>query len=210
MSERAAVDVHVRRSIEARCPERTFSAGEVLMHVGDTDRSCYFIVSGEVIATSVSTQGSTVVLSRRTAGSLVGDLAALDGAPRSATITARSEVVVRVVSWQQMEALLIEHPAWAVSMLRDLATQFRALTERFALLSEDLRSRVVEVLTIHAAETGDPAFRSSRQELAGWVGATREATTRVLRQLEAEGLVRLGRGMVTVVDQRSLEESSSA
>ncbi len=70
--------------------------------------------------------------------------------------------------------------------------------------NEDLRARVVDFLSTHLQETGERSVGLTRQELADWVGVTREAATRTLRQLEQEGVVALGRGHVTVLDPARL------
>ena len=194
----------VRVAIEHRCPVKVFDPGNTLMRHGETSRTCFLIISGTVLVTTQSTQGATMVLSRRGPGHLVGELAALEGAPRSATVTATTRVTTRCVSTSELHALLHEHPDWAIALLCELSAQLRSLTERYALRSEDLRRRLGDVLVANLDETDDSAFRSSRDELAAWVGATREATTRMLRTLEAEGLVELGRGFVRVVDRDGL------
>jgi len=194
----------VWQAIEQRCTRVEFEDGEALMHHGGGGRTCYAIVSGTVLVTATSSQGSLLVLNRRGPGSLVGELAALEGAPRAATVTARGDVVTRVLRSEDLFALLDEHPSWAISMLQHLAGQLRSMAERYALRSEDLRRRVAELLAVHFDETGDPDFRSSREELAGWVGATREATARTLQHMRADGVVELGRGVVTVTDRDGL------
>ncbi|MFN3258881.1 MAG: Crp/Fnr family transcriptional regulator [Ilumatobacter sp.] len=178
---------------------RRFEDGDVLLHHGGEGRSCYAIRSGIALVTVTSTQGATLVLGRRGPDTLVGELAALEGAPRSATVTAKSQLDTYRLTSDQLHATLERHPDWAVSLLEHLAGRIRSLTERYALRSEDLRRRVTEVLSTHLEETGDPVFRSSREELAGWVGATREAVIRCLQQMRADGVVLLRRGSVQLV-----------
>lgn len=149
--------------------------------------------------TATSSRGSTVVLARRGPGAVVGEQAALDGAPRSATVLAETDVVAVVLAAAELEALLREEPDLALAELRRLSAQLRELTERYALRGEELRVRVLQLLTTNARETGDPVFRSTREELAGWVGATREAVIRTLRELEADRLVALRRGAVELL-----------
>jgi CRP/FNR family cyclic AMP-dependent transcriptional regulator len=127
---------------------------------------------------------------------VVGEQAALDGQRRSATVRAVTDVVALVLTSHELEALLLERSDHALVEVKRLASQMRDLTERFALRGEDLQVRILNVLATNAAETGDPVFRSTREELAGWVGATREAVIRSLRELESEGRVRLRRGAV--------------
>lgn len=194
----------VWRAIEQRCPRVTFDDGDVLMHHGSAGRTCYAVVSGRVLVTATSTQGSTLVIGRREAGDLIGELAALEEAPRAATVTAQGPVAAYVLRRQDLLDLLDEYPAWSIALLQQLARRLRSMTERFALRSEDLRHRVADVLVTNYDATGDPAFRSTRDELASWVGATREATVRTLQQLQSDGLVTLGRGVVSVVDRARL------
>ena len=137
-----------------------------------------------------------MVLARRGPGALVGEQSALDGEPRSATVTAVTDVTAVVLTGEELEALLREHPELALAEIRRLSRQMRELTERYAIRSEDLRVRLLRLLETNAEETGDPIFRSTREELADWVGATREATIRALRDLEAGGAVSLARGTV--------------
>lgn len=60
---------------------------------------------------------------------------------------------------------------------------------------------MLHVLAANAEVTGDPLLRSTREELAGWVGATREAVTRTLRLLESQGEVALSRGGVRLIGE---------
>ena len=186
-------------SIAANGREVSFAAGEVLLHHGEVSQHCYAIRSGEVLVSVTSIQGATLVLGRRGPGAVVGELGALDGAPRSATVRANTDVSAVVLSADRFVQLLREQPDLAIAALRRLSRQFRELTERFTIRGEELRTRVLQLLGTHAAESGDPVFRSTRQELAGWVGAIREAVTRTLRDLEDDGVVALRRGAVELL-----------
>jgi CRP/FNR family cyclic AMP-dependent transcriptional regulator len=127
---------------------------------------------------------------------------------------AKTDVTAYRLRSDQLHDLLVDYPEWSVALLRHLAGRLRTLSERYALRSEDLRCRVEELLSTHLRETGDPVFRSTRSELASWVGATREATIRVLQEMSGEGVVSLQRGAVVVLDTLRLrggaESSRSA
>ena len=186
-------------AVAARGTEVRFAPGAVLLHHGETTRHCYAIRSGNVLVSATSTQGATVVLGRRGPGAVIGELGALDGEPRSATVSAIDDVVAVALTAHEFEGLLRDEPELALAEIRRLSRQFRELTERYAVRGEELRMRVVQLLETHAAESGEPVFRSTREELAGWVGATREAVIRALRQLEDEGVVALRRGAVELI-----------
>ena len=178
-----------------------FSAGVALLHHGDASQHCYAIRSGEVIVTATTTQGATVVLGRRGPGDLVGELAALGSAPRTATVRARTEVDAVALSADGLADLFRSDPDVALAWTRWLAGEYRALTERYAGRSEDLRTRVLQLLVTNAEVTGEPVFRSTREELACWVGASREAVTRTLHDLDLDGLVTLSRGGVRLAQR---------
>lgn len=189
----------VWEAIGARGTEVRFGAGEPLLHQGEITRHCYAIREGEVLVSATSSRGATVVLARRGPGAVVGELGALDGLPRSATVRARTDVVAFVLTAAALEDLLRDDAALALAELRRLSRQLRELTERFSIRGDEVRERVLQLLGTNAAESGDPVFRSTREELAGWVGATREAVTRALKELETEGAVLLGRSSVELV-----------
>ena len=186
-------------AIAARGTAVRFGPGDVLLHHGDTSGHCYAIREGQVLVTATSSQGATVVLGRREAGAVVGEMAALDGLPRSATVRARTEVDAVVLTPEQFAGLIQEQPELALEQIRRLSRQLRDLTERFSVRGEELRMRVLQLLETNADTLGDPVFRSTREELAGWVGATREAVIRTLKQLEEEGVVVMRRGAVELV-----------
>jgi CRP/FNR family cyclic AMP-dependent transcriptional regulator len=189
-----------RSMIEARGVAVAFQAGEAILHHGATGRSWFAIQSGTVLVTATSTQGATLVLGRRAAGELIGELAALEGAPRAATAAAKDDVTALKLQPEDLDAILRANPDWAIMLLQDLAGQLRSMSYRYTLRSEDLRRRVEALLSTHLEETGELVFRSTREELAGWVGATREATARMLQKMRADGIVELGRGSVEILD----------
>ncbi len=194
------IPVQAWQMIKRRGVDVTFGAGETLLHHGALGRTWFAIVSGTALVTATSTQGAILVLGKRSSGDLLGELAALEGAPRAATATAKDEVVAIKLQREDLDAILRENPEWALMLLQQLAGQLRSMSYRYTLRSEDLRRRLEALLTTHVEEAGEMTFRSTREELASWVGATREATARMLQKMQADGIVRLSRGSVEIVD----------
>lgn len=176
-----------------------FGPGDALLHHGEATRHCYAILDGEVLVSATSTTGATVILGRRGAGTVVGELGSLDGQPRTATVRAVGDVTAVVLTADEFARVLGELPDLAVSELRRLAAQLRELSDRYSIRGEEVRLRILQLLETHASLSSDPVFRSTRAELASWVGATREAVTRTLKDMESDGVVELGRGAVELV-----------
>jgi CRP/FNR family cyclic AMP-dependent transcriptional regulator len=100
-------------------------AGRVLVTQGEIGRECYVIVSGEA---SVSRDGREIA--RLGAGKPIGELAVLDGGPRTATVTATTELDVLVLGQREFSALLTEVPGLAHKVMVNLAERVRELDER--------------------------------------------------------------------------------
>ena len=100
-------------------------AGRVLVTQGEIGRECYVIVSGEA---SVSRDGKEIA--RLGPGQPIGELAVLDGGPRTATVTALSELDLLVLGQREFSALLTEVPGLAHKILVNLAARVRELDER--------------------------------------------------------------------------------
>jgi len=100
-------------------------AGRVLVTQGEIGRECYVIVSGEA---SVSRDGKEIA--RLGPGQPIGELAVLDGGPRTATVTALSELDLLVIGQREFSALLSEVPGLAHKIMVNLAERVRELDER--------------------------------------------------------------------------------
>jgi CRP-like cAMP-binding protein len=114
---------HLRR-IPART--RRFQAGEAIARVGDPGSGFYVILDGEVRVDPP--KGRRVTLK---AGDYFGEMALLDGAPRSANITALGEVTVMVIARAAFSKLLRSEPQIAQALLRTLAGRLRAAQKQF-------------------------------------------------------------------------------
>jgi CRP-like cAMP-binding protein len=158
------------RSVEL---ELRFAASDVLIQHGDAASHCDVIRSGEVLVSVTTSRRATIVIARLGPGSIVGELGALDGAPRTATARAIGDVRAVVLSEGDLEGLQRDHPDLGVAEVRRLSRQLRELTERYAVRNEELNIRLVQILRTHSDATRDSVFWSTREELAGWVGATR-------------------------------------
>lgn len=105
--------------------EVTVPAGKLLMEQGQSGREAFVIVSGRA---SVVINGITVA--ELDAGQHVGELALLDGGPRTATVTALTDMELLVISQRAFFALLDEVPGLARKILTSLACMVRDLDER--------------------------------------------------------------------------------
>jgi CRP/FNR family cyclic AMP-dependent transcriptional regulator len=193
---------------------RSYPPGGVLFREGDSSRDVYAIAGGHVKVLLLTPSGRELLLSAKSAGELVGELAAIDGRPRSASAVALDAVDALVVSPDAFSEVLDEHPRLARRLLRVLATHVRDADWRAAdRESGDMTRRVARRVVLLAESFGEHsgggvriALRLTQEDLAAWVGATREATSRALARLRAAGVVTTGRMRLQVLDLDRLRE----
>lgn len=195
---------------------REWRRGEVLCHEGDESDWVAVIESGRVKASSHTAGGTEVVLAVRGPGSLLGELAAVDAQPRSATLIALEPVAALVMPPREFQSYLATHGRVALLLMRLLADRLRdADRKRIEFGAQDTKGRVAARLVELAERFGAPvaggiqiALPLSQDELAGWVGSSREAVSKALGSLRAAGWIRTSRLCVTVLDLESLRVRS--
>ena len=125
-----------------------------------------------------------------------------DGGPTPASARAMSPVRALLLPAAVLVALIGSHPSIALLLLRELSARQRELV----VLLEDLHFRSVRarLARVLLREARDGAATITQQELAERAGTVREIVGRTLRDMQQEGLVRLLRGQVTVLDLKGL------
>ena len=202
----------------ARASRRSFRRGEALMHVDQVARDVLILRSGLVKISATTRQGRSVLLAFRGPGDLVGELAALDDTPRSATVLALEPVDVLAVDPADFRAVLAEHPAAQQALVRTLAERLRdADAKRVQLAAYDTLGRVAFCLLELCVRFGraeadriEIQLPISQDELAGWAGASIESVGRALQRMRRLGWIQTGRRAITVLDREALRGVTAA
>jgi CRP/FNR family cyclic AMP-dependent transcriptional regulator len=197
---------------------REWPAQAVLFTEGDRSDFVVIVVGGRVKVCSYTAAGGEVVLAVRGAGALLGEIAAIDGEPRSATVVAQEPVVAIAVPFRAFAAYLHAHVEVAFLLMRMVAGRLRdADRKRFEFGAFDTTGRVAARLVELAERFGAPDAGTvripmplSQDELASWTGASREAVARALRLMRANGWIDTGRKSVTILDVPALRGRAEA
>ena len=200
--------------LAAVCAWRRFAAGERIVGYLEPSTAVYFLISGRARAMIYSAGGRAVVFDGLDPGTVFGELAALDGAPRSADIEAVEDSTVATLSGAEFERLLLAEPSIAVAMLRKLAADVRRLSERvheFSTLAVQNRIQAELLRLIRAPGHGGehPALLSpapSLADIADRISTRPEAVSREISRLTGIGLVLREGGDLRVLDVGRLEE----
>ncbi len=203
------------RALASHGRVRTYMAGAVIFQEGDPGDSLYIVVQGSVRIVLVSAKGEEATVAVLGPGECVGDLALLDGKPRSASAIAAEETRALVVMREAFTSWLSQRPAAAFALLETLSLRVRrtdeALTDfAFLDLAHRLAKRLLDVANTQrdVRETGGlqpgTRIRTTQAELGSMLGVSRESVNKQLNMFAREGWIRLGRGSVTVVDPEAL------
>jgi CRP/FNR family transcriptional regulator, cyclic AMP receptor protein len=188
-----------------------FATGDRLLQEGTAGEEVALILSGRVKVSHTGPDGHDTVLDFRGPGELVGELAVLDSAPRSSSVTAIEPVEAVLVAASDFRALL-GRPGFALKLLSVLTARFRdADRKRIDFGASDTVGRVCARLAELAERYGEPdgdaiviALPISQEELAGWTAASRAGLANALRTLRELGWIETERRRIRVVDLESL------
>jgi CRP-like cAMP-binding protein len=202
-------------ALEQRCRWRRSDPGQQLLDRSSDNRDVFFVVEGSVRAVDFSPSGREVVYAVIGAGGHFGELSAIDGLARSASVVAIEECLLAALTPTQFESLILSRPEVAIELLRDLVRIIRATDERVTELSTlGTMARVCrELLRLARADegTGDwlIAPLPTQKELASRAGTTRESVARTLSQLTRENIVQRTGQALRILDRAGLEAASA-
>ena len=202
-----------RSALAARCAWRRFKPGEVVLSREADDRDVLFLVSGRVRVVNYAASGREIAYAMVEPGAHVGELAALDGGPRSASVEAIDACLIAFLPSGPFHELLLAHPQLAVGMLKNLARIIRQTDERITELSvlSAMQRIYREIHRLARPLPGGGVGISplpTQEQLAAVVGTTRETVARALGQLARDGIV-LRRGRELLIRQPALLEELS-
>lgn len=190
---------------------RVYEAGAVIFMRGDPGDSLCGVVSGRVRISASRPGGKEVFLNIIAPGDSFGEIALLDGKARTATATAIVRTELSVIQRDQFLDLLDSEPQLARHLIQLLCARVRwtaQLTEDSALLSVPARlaKRLLSLADLHGRATaGGIKLALSQEDLAQFLGVSRQIVNQHLRSWKSNGWLESGRGSVTVRNIRSLE-----
>lgn len=195
---------------------RSFPAGTRVFQEGDSSDACYIVSSGSFRVTREHSDGRAITLATLGVGEIFGELAMLDGDRRSASAEAITDGTLMALPAGDVRGLLARNPEIALKLVAGLVRRLRAANMRLSRQSfQTVPSRVAGILAQLAKEgqegDGDGAgemsevtIRMNQTDLAQLAGTSRESVSRFLAELERAGVVRSGRGRVTVLQPSKL------
>lgn len=202
-----------RAAVARQCRWRRFAPDEQLIDHWAETRDVAFVVEGRVRVLSHSAGGREISFSDIDAGELVGEMSALDGRPRSASVVALEEgALIAFLPAKPFQTLVAAHPELAMAMMLRLCDKLRGATDRIMELSTlGANNRVhAELLRLarRASRQGASAVITPipvHSDIAARVSTTRETVARVLSDLTRDGMLERRSNALVVRDLPRLE-----
>jgi len=200
------------RRLEQRCTWRRYAPDEQILDRSSTSRDVFFVAQGEVEVVNFSLSGREVAYAAVGQGGHFGELSAVDGEPRSASVVAAKHCLLALLPPEPFNELLLSHPHVMLRVLRKLALIIRVSNERIMDLSTLGAVQRVHMELLRLAEP-DPLNASSwiiypmptQSRIAGHASTTRETVARVLSQLQGSGIVKRKEKSLYIRDRARLE-----
>jgi CRP/FNR family transcriptional regulator, cyclic AMP receptor protein len=198
----AELDEPTLCDVAKQVEQHAYRPGDYLTLEGEQADILFFVLSGRVRVSRTAADGREQILAMAGNGAIVNAVSLFDDHANLATARAMSPVICLTLRRMDLLGLIDRHPKLARAALRDLAHQLRDLV----ILVEDLAFRSVRERLARQLlrEAREGTAELTHQELAERTGTIREIAGRALRQLAQEGLVRLARGRVIVLDADGL------
>ncbi|WP_420643148.1 Crp/Fnr family transcriptional regulator [Candidatus Leptofilum sp.] len=214
-----ALSVEQLRSISKDVLPRKYGQGEVIFREGDPGRVLYLVQSGQVRIYVNGLDGSetSVILFGRP-GDMFGELAVIDGLPRSATAVALDKTLLYTISRESFRLHMQRFPQLALNFMKELTHRVRYNTRQMDSLaslpvSQRLARKLLELAQDYGRLEADSVIIDmtlTQANLASLIGATRESTNKILRDFRERCLIWFEYGRITILDADALRAEVTA
>jgi CRP/FNR family cyclic AMP-dependent transcriptional regulator len=206
-----ALDEPARLTMVEHASRRVVDKGQMVFWQDDPGESMFVLLEGSVKLLVGSRDGELIELHRHDAPAIFGELALLDGGPRSASAEAVERSTLLVVTRPEVLQLLRSDEQVAEALLSTLGAMVRRTTRQVSDLAFlSLQGRVAAKLLDLAEPDQVRTRRVTQVELATMVGGARQTVNQALRSLESRGYIRSSGRMFEILDRDQLRRLAGA
>lgn len=198
------------------CFWKEYGPHELIIDVEDETTDVRFVLSGKVRIIHRISVGKEVILGEMGEGEFFGEIAAIDGEPRSANVTTLTRSRLCIMPQRCFLEILAEAPSVSLQIMKLLAERVRQLNGRLAEHSflQAKHRLYSELLRLSKMRPGHPDQRSVspppiQRELADRIGTRREVVSRELNALEKQGHVQKNKGALVIINPNELQRRIS-
>ncbi len=204
------------QQISAISIRRSYRNGAIVFSQADPGDALYGVVTGKIRISASSREGREMFLNIMEPGDTFGEIALLDGRPRTAAASATAPSELIIITRDHFLELLKREPKLVSHVIELLCERIRwtsGLAEESALLSvpERLARRLLSLGNLHGHKNSNGVeLRISQEEVARFLGLSRQAVNQYLQDWKVQGWLALGRGKIVIVDGHALRDVVAA
>jgi CRP/FNR family cyclic AMP-dependent transcriptional regulator len=206
----ADLGTEVVEAIATLCVTRSLRTEEVLFMKGDPGDALYAVRRGQIRIATGTDAGRRLTLNLLGSGDVFGEVALLDGRPRTADAIATEPSELFMVRRRDFVDLIAHRPAVAVRIIELLCDRIRWMSDR---MEESVLMPLPARLARRLLALGDDygaEIQVSQEELAVFIGSTRESVNRQLQEWKRRGLIEIGRGRIRLINRQGLKPAPEA
>jgi CRP-like cAMP-binding protein len=193
----------------------TLKRGTTIVSKGDPGNSLIAVISGTVKISVSSADGRSAILNMIGPGEIFGEVAVLDGQPRTADATANTNCEIFVIDRREFLPFVRSQPELAMKFIELLCARLRWTSDQveeviLQNLPGRLASALIRLTEKHKLAPGGRTIAVTQQEISEMVGMTRESINKQLRIWSARNWVRLEHGAIVVLDAVPLQALAEA
>jgi CRP/FNR family cyclic AMP-dependent transcriptional regulator len=192
---------------------KQFSKGETIVHEDDDEGQTFFvIVSGRVHVAVITSEGKSAILATLKPGDFFGEMAILDGEPRSASVIASEDCTLLMLYRKMFLDILQRYPKITIQILVEMSRRIRRANKHINTLSlMSVYGRVADVLLQLAKDQGQRVRemiivpnRPTHQVIADMAGTSRETVSRIISQLQKKHYIVIDGKKLVILNEEKL------
>ena len=211
----AGLPASVRQEVAAKCAWKSYAPDDTILDPEIKDADIYFIVRGSVRVINYGANGKEISFAEMKAGDCFGELSAIDGRPRSASILALEPTAVASLKADALHQIMLAQPEVTIALLRKVTAMLREASTRIMQLSTVNANERVYAEVLRLAKAGQGKLIPGKplvlrpapvhSDIAARVSTTRETVARAFGVLTRQGIIKRVRGGVEILNLQALE-----
>lgn len=205
-----------RLSLEKKCTFRRFAAEQVILDRFSASLAVYFMIAGTARVVHHVADNQEVTIATVAGGDTIGEISAIDGLGRSATVVADRDCLIAELSGEEFRGLIQRRGDIALDLLRRWSVMIRQLSDKVSYLSTGSPRQRVYGELLRLARTEKPGVDRwlirdlpSHQDLAKWAQTSREIVAGAVAEMVRRGVAERRTGVLYINDRGALKEMAA-
>ncbi len=205
------------QEIELMCErafEKNFNQGEFIFFENEKAKKLYFLIKGRVKLSMMSPEGKEKVIHILQEGDIFGEISIFDHAPQPLTAEVVEDATLIILSWKQLEEIIMKRPAMALKIIEALSKKTRLLTSQVrGLVFQDADARLADLIDRFSRDFGIEKKEGTvielvltHQEIANLIGTSRVTATKLLNIFTKQEIIKIKSKKIILIDKDKLKE----